>query len=82
MSNIEFSPQSTTEIIYPRTVIDTAVANITYIGLAKDTDIATSDAKWQISKVDETTPNIVDKGYANNGNFNQVWDDRAILIYG
>lgn len=58
---------------------DTTTANVTYIGKAA-IGSATSAAVWQIYKLDETTGMI--KTWAGGTDaFDQVWDDRASLIY-
>lgn len=63
-----------------KTMLIDEVGTITYIGLAK-LGTATTDAKWQIRRIqlDGTTTSLQ---YANGSRrFNQVWDDRSILTY-
>lgn len=55
--------------------------NITYIGKAK-LGTATSDAGWQILRIEQSTDGITTVLYANGSNrWNQVWDDRESLTY-
>lgn len=63
-----------------KTMLIDEVGTITYIGVAK-LGVATSDAQWQIRKIqlDGTTTSLQ---YANGSRrYNQVWDDRSILTY-
>lgn len=59
--------------------LDDSTTNITYIGTAP-TATATSDNKWQIKKLDETSGLIITWADGDT-KFNNVWDDRASLTY-
>jgi hypothetical protein len=54
-------------------------ANISYIGKAKPST-PTSEAKWQILQIDDTTGSIF-KWAKGSGSFDNVWDDRETLSY-
>lgn len=56
----------------------TTTANATYIGKALP-GITTSEPSWKIGKIDTTTGTVMQ--WADNGQFSQVWDDRASLTY-
>lgn len=58
--------------------VDEVSATVTYVGLAEPGTL-TSEAKWSIQKVDETTGVVVT--WADEGRFTQIWDDRAGLVY-
>ncbi len=61
-----------------RTIVDTVTTtNTIYVGKA-DTGTATSDDAWFIKKIDTTTGvDITSIG----ADFDQIWDDRASLVY-
>ncbi len=60
---------------------DDAGSSITYIGKAVP-GTATSAASWQIQKLDESsTPDFSLKWADGDGNFDNVWDNRASLSY-
>lgn len=66
----------------PRRVIavDEANGNLTYLGFAK-IGTATSTAGWQILRI-QKTGSVTLIQYANGSpRFNQIWDDRASLVY-
>ena len=75
--------QTTTQSPKLVTLIDeaqTTPTNITYVGKAK-LGTATSDAGWQILRI-ERSSTITAIQYANGSTrYNQVWDDRASLSY-
>lgn len=54
--------------------------NLEYVGTASPNS-ATSEAKWKIMKMTYTGSNMQDVLYADNGNFTQIWDNRAALSY-
>lgn len=61
------------------TRIDEVSATVSYIGKATP-GAATSDASWQISKLDETTGLVL--SYADDvTTFTKIWDDRATYTY-
>lgn len=61
------------------TRIDEVSATVSYIGKATP-GAATSDASWQISKLDETTGLVL--SYADDvTTFTKVWDNRATYTY-
>lgn len=63
-----------------KTNIDEASATVTYIGRAS-TKAATSEAQWQIVKI-EISGNVTTMKYANGSyTFDQIWDNRASLTY-
>lgn len=69
-----------TEVSPFTTRLDEASATVTYIGKAKIGQ-ATSTAKWQIQKM-SVSGNVTSITWADgNGNFDNVWDDRAGLSY-
>lgn len=63
-----------------KTNIDEASSTVTYVGKAS-TKAATSEAQWQIIKI-EVSGTITTIKYANGSySFNQIWDNRASLTY-
>lgn len=56
----------------------TTTAGVTYIGKAAPGSSAAS-AVWQIKKLDTNTL-ALDKTWAANGAFTQVWNDRATTV--
>lgn len=61
------------------TRLDEASAVITYVGNAAPGSL-TSDAVWQIKRLDSTSGLVVE--YADGtADFDNIWDDRAILSY-
>ena len=61
------------------TRIDEASATVTYIGKAA-TGSATSGALWQVQKIDTTTGTVITWA-DGNGDFDNIWDNRASLSY-
>jgi len=60
-------------------IIDDTTPPFTYIGKAAPGSL-TSEAKWQIRRVDETTGSVFK--FANGDDrFNNIWDDRIHLSY-
>lgn len=59
--------------------IDEASATITYVGEALPGALA-SDAAWRIKKLDESS-GLVMTWADGSAAFDQVWNDRAILVY-
>jgi len=55
-------------------------ANIIYVGKAVP-GTATSAASWQIQKIDKSTTNISVLDAGGDALFDNIWDDRASLIY-
>jgi len=55
-------------------------ASIIYAGDAAPGTL-TSEAGWSIQKFTYTGADLTSTAYAGAGAFNQVWDDRASLIY-
>lgn len=60
-------------------IVDDSALPITYVGKAPP-GCPTSSPLWQIMKIDETT-GLVKSWADGNGNFDNVWDDRASLTY-
>ncbi len=61
------------------TRLDEASAVITYVGIAAPGSV-TSNAVWQIKRLNSTTGLVVE--FANgNSNFTNIWDNRASLSY-
>lgn len=58
--------------------IDEPTAVVTYEGNASPGSL-TSEAKWLIKRVSQQSTQTVEE-YAGNGDFNQVWDNRASLF--
>jgi len=54
-------------------------SQITYIGKSFNTAALTSNASWQIQR-QLTQSNTVTTEYANNGQYDQIWDDRESLF--
>lgn len=71
-------------ILFPtQTVLmDPVSSTITYSGKASSKSL-TSDPVWQISKfVFDSNRNLLSQTWANgNGNYENVWDNRAALTY-
>lgn len=64
-----------------RTILyDDAGSSVTYIGKAT-VGTLTSQALWQIAKLDESSSPDFSLKYAGTGIFDQVWDNRASLSY-
>ena len=62
------------------TLVDEATADITYVGIAK-LGTATSDAKWQIRRIQKIVT-VTSIQYADGDRrFNNEWDNRASLSY-
>lgn len=59
--------------------LDEASATVSYIGEAP-TGSSTGDSVWRIKKMDTTTGTVITWADGND-NFDNVWDDRAILSY-
>ena len=65
-------------------IIDEASATVTYIGKAipgSDTTQHKSEAIWKIKKIDSTSnPTLI--VYADgNSDYDNIWDNRALLTY-
>jgi hypothetical protein len=58
---------------------DTSTSNVTYIGKAR-VGTPTSDAYWQIKKIDNSSGVII-TWCDGNLEFDNVWDDRTSLTY-
>ncbi len=62
-------------------LIDEAAASITYVGFSQP-GTATDAASWRIFRLDESgDPELVKQYASGSTNFNQVWDNRAALLY-
>lgn len=62
-------------------IIDKVDSNTTYIGKARQFGVETSEAKWQIIKI-ERSETLISFYFADgDAEFDNVWDDRAVLIY-
>ncbi len=60
-------------------ILDESASPITYIGTANPGTF-TSEATWQIKRMDETSGLVIT--FADgNANFDNIWDDRTSLIY-
>lgn len=60
--------------------LDSVGGGITYVGEALPST-AESAALWRIKRLDETGPDLDLLWADGNANFDNVWDDRAILSY-
>jgi hypothetical protein len=70
----------TTRNVEELTYIDAASSSVTYIGFAQ-AGTATSSASWMIKKI-LISGNVTSIAYAGGeDNYNQVWDNRASLVY-
>lgn len=63
-------------------LMDPASATITYSGKAPSGTL-TSTAGWQISRLTfDASKNLIEQKWAGgNGNFTNIWDNRAALVY-
>lgn len=62
-----------------RVSTDTSDSNVQYIGRAAP-GVATSEAAWQIRKVDETSGTVITHA-DGDALFNNVWENREALSY-
>lgn len=63
-----------------KTYIDEASSTVTYVGKAS-TSALTSNPVWQIMKI-EISGSITIVAYADgDSEFNNIWDNRASLVY-
>lgn len=73
-----------TTVLIPEqtTLMDPTSSTITYVGRA-NAGSATSAAVWQISKLMfDGSGNLLSQTWANaSGNYDQVWNNRASLVY-
>lgn len=76
-SNISSSSSTTTN--YATRVDDTTTENVTYLGKAIPGS-ANGDPVWQIQKIDETAGTVITWADGND-NFDNIWNNRASLIY-
>lgn len=60
------------------TIVDEASATISYVG--KSSTATTSGATWQIRRLDSTSGLVVLRADGNQ-NYDNVWDNRALLSY-
>ena len=58
---------------------DVVSSSVQYLGEAAPNS-ATSDRVWRIQRITVTGSNTVIE-FANGGEFNQIWDNRASLTY-
>jgi len=79
VTNNKLDVNSTAVDVVYATRIDEASATVTYIGKAA-TGSATSTSVWQVQKIDTTTGTVITWA-DGNGNFDNVWDNRASLSY-
>lgn len=63
------------------TFVDTANSDYIYIGSAS-IGTATSASLWQIKRVNLSTTEIKIQYADSDSNFDNIWDNRASLIYG
>jgi len=63
------------------TLIDTSNSNYVFIGSALPSSLS-SDSAWRIQRVDLTGNEIKILFADSNQGFNNIWDNRASLIYG
>lgn len=63
------------------TLIDTALSSIIYLGFAPPSSLP-SEAVWRIQKIDLTTSEIKILFADSDQNFDNIWDNRASLVYG
>lgn len=77
-NNVASLRRKTTENLAQR-VDDYTTANIIYIGIAR-VGTPTSDAYWQIQKIDETTGTVITWADGND-NFDNIWDNRTSITY-
>ena len=74
------NPLPTTQLLKVYgTRIDEASSTVTYIGKAT-TGTATSVSLWQVQKIDTTTGTVITWA-DGNGDFDNIWDNRATLTY-
>lgn len=64
----------------PLTKLIDDVTPVTYVGESA-VGTATASASWRVKKIDETNDPDVTIKWAGTGEFDQVWDNRASLIY-
>lgn len=62
------------------TIIDDAGSGVTYVGKAEAGSLQAS-AVWKIFKMVESSGDLVITWADGNSSFDNVWNDRAILIY-
>lgn len=75
--NVNSSSSGLTSICLTDNVND----SVTYFGESRNNDADTSDSVWRIKKVTLDTDGLDDRvEYADNGNFTQIWDNRAGLF--
>lgn len=60
--------------------IDDVGGGVTYVGVAEPGK-ASSMASWSIRKITETGLDISVVWAGGSGDFNQVYDNRAVLVY-
>lgn len=60
--------------------LDDAAAPVSYMGWALGASVGVGAASWRIAKLDETT-GIVVTWADGNGEFDNVWANRASLTY-
>ena len=77
--NSDGSINNTQVVVVYGTRIDEATSTVTYIGKATP-GTATSVSLWQIQKIDTTTGTVITWA-DGNGDFDNIWDNRATLTY-
>lgn len=76
-----WSADSVVYIPTTTSVADPTDGTVMYIGRSQP-GVATSAAKWQITKLTFTAGNFTGQKWADgNGNYDNVWNDRASLTY-
>lgn len=63
-----------------KTALDEASATVTYVGEAA-TGTATSTALWRIKRLTQSGTVLLIEWADGNGNFDNIWNDRASLSY-
>jgi len=77
--NSDGSINNTQVVVVYGTRIDEATSTVTYIGKAA-TGSTTSTSVWQVQKIDTTTGTVITWA-DGNGDFDNIWDNRASLSY-
>jgi len=77
--NSDGSINNTQVVVVYGTRIDEATSTVTYIGKATP-GTATSVSLWQIQKIDTTTGTVITWA-DGNGDFDNIWANRASLSY-
>lgn len=69
-----------TRSIPMKTALDEASATVTYVGEAA-TGTATGSASWRIKRLTQSGTVLLIEWADGNGNFDNIWNNRALLSY-